>query len=219
MRDSYLSWMILRQVSEVLRKSFRLSLVTIIPSVFSARWSRNLSKAKIGIFQHFQHFTPDVTECCRLVPSLATGGWTSPLIMVLGDFYVLISSSCQFSRCVYLSSCEDILLPQTSRDGVKESSRRSSSWFRKCCSATITSGLSYNRISKTISALNALLFQYKRNVGNHIGDFEIFKLNKRVINKDKWAVKMIVYNFYQYKYKVNTVWTQYDLSQRSSCEK
>ena len=36
--------------------------------------------------------------------------------------------------CVYLSSCEDILWPQTSLEGVKESSLRSSSWFRKCCS-------------------------------------------------------------------------------------
>lgn len=35
---------------------------------------------------------------------------------------------------IYLSSCDEILWPQTSLDGVKESSRRSSSWFRKCCS-------------------------------------------------------------------------------------
>lgn len=40
--NNHLSRMILRHVSEVLTKSLRLSLVTIIPSVFSARWSRNL---------------------------------------------------------------------------------------------------------------------------------------------------------------------------------
>lgn len=34
--------MILRHVSEASTKSLRLSLVTMIPSVFSARWSRNL---------------------------------------------------------------------------------------------------------------------------------------------------------------------------------
>lgn len=72
-KRSYLSWMILRQVSEVLRKSFRLSLVTMMPSVFSARWSRNLNSTKVFIFPYFQRTSPR-TECWKLVPSLATAG-------------------------------------------------------------------------------------------------------------------------------------------------
>lgn len=38
----------------------------------------------------------------------------------------------------HLSSWEEILWPQTSLEGVKDSSRRSSSWFRKCCSVEET---------------------------------------------------------------------------------
>lgn len=96
--------MILRHVSEVSTKSLRLSLVTMIPSVFSARWSRNLwgGPERGG------------SERDGQVGSSAHG----PRRRSWED----------------LSSCEEILWPQTSLEGVKDSSRRSSSWFRKCCS-------------------------------------------------------------------------------------
>lgn len=56
--NNHLSLMILRQVSEVSTKSLRLSLVTMIPSVFSARWSMNLTgrkKRTLRIFLVFKN--------------------------------------------------------------------------------------------------------------------------------------------------------------------
>lgn len=44
------------------------------------------------------------------------------------------------SRKTHLSSWEEILWPHTSLEGVKDSSRRSSSWLRKCCSVETQAG-------------------------------------------------------------------------------
>ena len=41
-RVTNLSWMMRSQAIDVSTKSLRLSLVTMTPSVFSAKWSRNL---------------------------------------------------------------------------------------------------------------------------------------------------------------------------------
>lgn len=74
--------------------------------------------------------------------------------------------------CVYLSSCDDILWPQTSLEGVKESSLRSSSWFRKCCSVMteknnyvyITSFHSQDSWSGTIT----LYGHFKKQLHQHV---------------------------------------------------
>lgn len=47
-KHTHLSRMIFRQVSEASTKSLRLSFVTMTPSVFSAKWSRNLMMKERG---------------------------------------------------------------------------------------------------------------------------------------------------------------------------
>lgn len=62
-------------------------------------------------------------------------GWFITIAWKIGvEIMTWISLGLTSFRSLYLSSCELILCPQTSLEGVKDSNRKSSSWLRKCCS-------------------------------------------------------------------------------------